>query len=423
MVTGATQLKYTRPREAILCASAHRLCSNSRGHLQRSMKIRQGYKFKLRPNCAAEAAMFRMVGSCRFVWNKMLALNLARLNRGQRTLHWVAMANLLPTMKRVWPWLATDTYSHNLQQVCKRLAEAFKKTFTKGTTHSGRKPRFKRRGQVCSARFPVALRVDGNRIRIPKIGWVRFRKSREIKGTLKNITIRKECMGWFISIQVEQDVDQPVHPSTSSIGIDLGIAKFAALSDGTFIESINAFRAHEEQLAKAQRRLSRKKRSSNNWKKQKRIVSRIQHRIGNIRRDFLHKASATISNSHAIVCVEDLKISSMSRSAKGTVENPGKSVKAKSGLNKSILDQGWGMFREFLAYKLAWSGGQLVAVPAAYTSQRCSQCEHVAKENRKLQSRFECVQCGYKSNADTNAAINILRAGQALCGAGTLVPA
>ena len=361
--------------------------------------------------------MFRMVGSCRFVWNKMLALNLARLKRGQRTLHWVAMANMLPTMKRIWPWLASDPYSHNLQQVCKRLYEAWQRCFKKGTKHSGRKPRFKRRDQVSSARFPSALRVDGSRIRIPKIGLVRFRKSREIEGTIKNATLKKESTGWFISIQTEREIDQPVHPSTGEIGIDVGITKFAALSDGTFVEPINAFKTHQKRLAKAQRVLARKKRFSSNWKKQKRIISRIHSRIANIRRDFLHKVSTAISDSQAIVYVEDLKVSSMSRSAKGTTENPGKNVKAKSGLNRSILDQGWSMFREFLDYKLTWKGGKLVAVPAPYTSQTCCVCGHVAKENRLTQSVFRCVLCMHEENADTNASNNILGAGQALRGA------
>lgn len=380
-------------------------------------KIQQAYKFKLRPNKTSEAAMFRMVGSCRFVWNKLLALNLARLKRGQRVLHWVAMANLLPTMKKIWPWLASDAYSHNLQQVCKRLHDAFARMFKKGTIHSGRKPRFKRRDHVSSARFPSALKIEGNRIKIPKIGWLRFHKSREIEGTMKNATLKLEPTGWFVSIQTEREIEQSVHPSTSEIGIDVGIARFATLSDGTYIEPICAFKKHQDKLAKAQRALSRKKKFSSNWKKQKKIIGRIHSRIANIRRDFLHKVSTSIANSHGTVFVEDLKVSSMSRSAAGTIEKPGKNVNAKSGLNRSILDQGWSMFREMLAYKIAWRGGQLVAVPPAYTSQQCSNCQHTAKGNRKSQSVFECVHCGHSENADGNAAKNVLRAGQALCGA------
>jgi len=352
----------------------------------------------------------------------MLALNLARLKRGQRVLHWVYMCRLLTRMKEIWPWLMTDAFGHNLQQVCKRLYDAFKRMFTKGTKHSGRKPRFKRRDDICSARFPSALKVDGSRIKIPKIGWVRFRKSREIIGTIKNATLLKESTGWFISIQAEREIEDPIHQSTTEVGIDVGVTRFATLSDGSFVEPINAFKKHQDRLARAQRLLSRKVRFSSNWKKQKKQVDRVHSKIANIRKDFLHKLSTKISDSQAVVYVEDLKVSNMSKSASGTIESPGKNVKAKSGLNRSILDQGWGMFREMLAYKLAWRGGKLVAVPPQYTSQRCPECGHVAKENRKSQSEFCCVECGHSAHADHVGAINVLRAGQALCGVGTLVP-
>lgn len=361
--------------------------------------------------------MLRMVGACRFVWNKLLELNLARLKRGQRVLHWASMCRLLGVMKKVWPWLASDPYSHNLQQVCKRQYDAWQRCFKKGTKHSGRRPRFKRKDQSSSARFPSALRVDNKRIKIPKIGWIRFFKSREIEGVIRNVTLKKESTGWFVSIQTEREIDQPVHPSSSEIGIDVGVTRFATFSDGTHVEPLNAFRSTEKRLAKAQRLLSRKKKFSSNWKKQKQIVSRIHSKIANMRSDFLHKLSTTISDSQAVVYVEDLKVANMSKSAKGTAEKPGTNVAAKSGLNKSILDQGWGMFREMLEYKLKWRGGKLVAVPPHYTSQRCCRCDHVAKENRKTQSKFECVQCGFSENADVVGAINILRAGQALCGA------
>jgi putative transposase len=258
--------------------------------------------------------------------------------------------------------------------------------------------------------------IEGNRIRIPKIGMVRFRKSREIQGTIKNVTLTKDATGWFVAIQTEREVPEPIHPSVGEVGIDVGVVRFATFSDGSYIEPVNAMRKMEKRLAKSQGLLSRKVKFSANWEKQNKIVNRIRSRIANIRRDFLHKLSTKISDSQAVVYVEDLKVSNMTRSAKGTVDNPGKNVKAKAGLNRSILDQGWGMFREMLAYKLAWRGGRLVAVPPAYTSQRCPECGHVAKENRKSQSEFCCVECNHSANADHVGAINVLRAGQALCG-------
>ena len=142
-------------------------------------------------------------------------------------------------------------------------------------------------------------------------------------------------------------------------------------------------------------------------------VQRIHARISNARRDYLHKATTTISQNHAMVCIEDLQVRNMSKSASGTIEAPGKNVRAKSGLNKSILDQGGYEFRRQLDYKLAWNGGQLIAVPPHNTSRTCPCCGHIAKENRLSRSRFECVECDFKGDADVVGAINVLRAGHA----------
>jgi putative transposase len=131
------------------------------------------------------------------------------------------------------------------------------------------------------------------------------------------------------------------------------------------------------------------------------------------RKDFLHKESTKIAKNHRVVIVEDLKVKNMSASAKGTIEKPGKNVRAKAGLNRSILDQGWGMFSVMLATKLAWAGGELITVAPQYTSQECPACHHVSPDNRRTQARFLCVECGYENNADHVGAINIRRAGYA----------
>ncbi|MEN1416579.1 transposase, partial [Pseudomonas aeruginosa] len=135
--------------------------------------------------------------------------------------------------------------------------------------------------------------------------------------------------------------------------------------------------------------------------------------IGNARRDYLHKTSTAISQNHAMVCIEDLQVRNMSKSAAGTTEQPGRNVRAKSGLNKAILDQGWFEFRRQLDYKLAWRGGWLVTVPPQNTSRTCPCCGHVSADNRQTQARFACVECGFEDNADVVGAINVLRAGHA----------
>jgi putative transposase len=202
------------------------------------------------------------------------------------------------------------------------------------------------------------------------------------------------------------------------VGIDMGIARCATLSNGTFYAPLNSFRRHQAQLRKAQRAMSRKAKFGKNWKKARSRVQRIHARIGNARRDYLHKTTTTISQNHAMVCVEDLQVRNMSRSAAGSTERPGKHVRAKSGLNKAILDQGWFEFRRQLDYKLAWNGGYLIAVPPQNTSRACPRCNHVSKDNRQTQSRFACMSCGYENHADVVGAINVLERGQRLLACG-----
>ncbi len=243
----------------------------------------------------------------------------------------------------------------------------------------------------------------------------------KVTGVVKNVTVSQSCGKWYISIQTESEVSTPVHPSASMIGLDAGVAKLATLSDGTVFEPVNSFQKNQKTLARLQRQLSRKVKFSNNWQKQKRKIQRLHSCIANIRRDYLHKVTTTVSKNHAMIVIEDLKVSNMSKSAAGTVSLPGRNVRAKSGLNRSILDQGWYEIRRQLAYKQLWRGGQVLAVPPAYTSQRCVCCGHTAKENRLSQSKFRCQVCGYTANADVNGARNILAAGHAVLACGEMV--
>ena len=234
----------------------------------------------------------------------------------------------------------------------------------------------------------------------------------------KNITVSQSGSKWYASIQTEREVPQPVPTATTAIGIDVGIARFATMSDGSFLAPLNSFKKHQQRLARYQRRMSRKVKFSNNWKKEKTRIQKVHACIANTRKDFLHKTTTTISQNHALVCIEDLQVSNMSRSSKGNSEQHGKRVSQKSGLNRAILDQGWGEFRRQLGYKMAWNGGILLVVPAHHTSQTCSCCGHIAKENRLKQVEFLCVDCGYAENADVAGVINVLERGQRLLACG-----
>ena len=298
-----------------------------------------------------------------------------------------------------------------MQHALKDLERAYKNFFAKRADF----PRFKRKGSGESFRYPDAkqfkLDAGNGRIFLLKLGWMRLRLSREVLGTLKNATVSLNAGKWYVSIQTEREVEQPVPTASTAVGIDMGITRFATLSDGTFYAPLNSFKKHAQRLARYQRRMSRKVKFSKNWNKAKRRVQNTHTRISNARSDYLHKTSTTISKNHAMVCIEDLRVRNMSTSAAGDTETPGKNVRAKSGLNKAILDQGWFEFRRQLAYKLGWNGGTLVAVPAHNTSRTCPCCGHIAKENRLTQAKFACVDCGYEENADVVGAMNVLARG------------
>lgn len=384
------------------------------------MKKLQAFRYRLKPTPQQECLFWQFAGCRRKVWNMVLELEKENYANGGKYIGYNTNAKLLPIWKK-----KSETkflkipYSSILQQSLRDLDQAFDDFF------NGKKgfPKPRKRSLHSTFRYVRDYKIDSNNsvVHLPKIGWVKYHNSREIEGTPKNVTVRFDNGYWYISIQTEREVDQLVHPNTESqLGIDLGIARFATFSNGETVEALNSFKRYEKRLAFLQRRLAKKKRKSSNWFKALGRVQKLHAKIANVRKDFLHKLTTNISNNHAFVAVENLEIRNMSRSAKGTIEKHGRNVKAKSGLNKSILDQGWFEFKRQLAYKLEWLNGKLVEVPPQYTSQKCSSCGYTHSDNRKSQSKFKCKQCSYEANADVNASINILVAGLAItaCGAG-----
>jgi len=304
-----------------------------------------------------------------------------------------------------------------LQQSLKDLESAFKNFFQQCADF----PKFKKKGLKESFRFPQGCKLEqqNNRLYLPKIGWVRYRNSRDVVGEIKNVTVSQKCGRFFVSIQTEFEYKIPTHKG-GEIGIDMGIIRFATLSSGEFFEPLNAFKTYKGKLAKLQRQLKNKVKFSRNWQKLKAKIANLHHKIANCRKDFLHQTSSKISKNHAMIYVEDLQVSTMSTSAKGDAEQPGKNVKQKSGLNRAILDQSWFEFRRQLDYKTQWQGGFLVAVPPQNTSRTCPCCGHIAKENRQTQASFECVECGYTENVDVVGALNVLERGRAIVHASTI---
>lgn len=378
------------------------------------MQILKAFKFELMPNGAQIRKIKQFCGCSRFVFNRALAYRNEQYEADKSfKFSYNKIANLLPEWKRELTWLK-DCHSQVLQQALKDLESSFKNFFAKRSDF----PKFKRKGEKDSFRFPQGCKLEqqNNRIYLPKIGWVRYRNSRNVSGSLKNVTVRQKCGKWYISVQTEFEQKTP-QPKGGEIGIDMGIVRFATLSNGEHFEPINAFKNLKGKLVKLQKQFKHKTKFSKNWQKLKAKIAKLHHKISNIRKNYLHQISSQISQSHAIVYVEDLQVTNMSKSAKGDVEQHGKNVKQKSGLNRMILDQSWFEFRRQLDYKLLWNGGHLVAVPPQNTSRTCPCCGHTAKDNRQTQAVFECVECGYTENADVAGAINILRRGQEILAA------
>jgi putative transposase len=372
------------------------------------MNIRKGYKYRLKTNRQAQRSFVAFAGACRFVWNKILAMNEGRYLAGVPRLSYHDAAGLLTLWKQSeeYGWLHS-VHSQVLQQCLIDLERAY----TNLCAGRAAPPRYRKKFLADSFRYPQGFKLDGRKVYLPKIGWVEFWHSRDSEGTVKNVTISRQGKHWFVAFQVEIDLPDPAHPATAEVGIDLGIATFAAFSDGRLHPPLNAYRRAEKKKARMQRKLAGMVKYSQHWKKQQQRITKLDSRIANCRGDFLHKLSTETSKNHAVIVIEDLQVKNMSRSARGTLEEPGRSVAQKAGLNKAILDQGWGTFRRMLEYKQRWRGGEVIAVNPRYTSQTCPVCGHVSAKNRLQQALFSCEECGYSYHADVVAARNILAVG------------
>jgi len=378
----------------------------------------RAYRFQLRLKPTQQHQLQRWAGGLRWVWNQALAEQRARHARGEKYAGYAQMCKWLTAWRSApgTAWLASGPI-HPQQQVLKRLDEAYKRFFAK----AGGFPSFKRRGEEPGMRFPdpkqFALDPANGRIKCPKLGWVRLRLSEPVVGTLRNVSLTREGAGrsarWYASIQVQVAQTLPALGVAPTLGIDLGLTVFAALSEGACIAPLRALACQQVRLRRYQRSVSRKKKGSANRRKAVARLANLHRRITRQRNDWLHKLSTELADRHPVIALEDLRVKNMSASARGTVAAPGQRVRQKAGLNRSIQDAAWGAFTRQLGDKTRWRGGQVILVNPAYTSRTCRCCGHEAPENRKTQSAFLCVACGHTEHADVHAAKNILAAGHA----------
>ncbi len=368
----------------------------------------QAFKFELRPNGEQLRNLRQFAGSCRFVYNKAFALNVERYEKKEKRLGYAGLCALLPNWKMEHEFLSAVP-AQALQQSLKNLERAYTNFFRKRADF----PKFKKKGQRESFRIPQGFEIDNQngRIKLPKLGWMRYRKSQDILGEASNVTVSESCGKWYVSVQTEREAETPQHPSTSAVGMDWGIVNFVTLSDGEVVDQCQPLKKFLPRLAKLQRRMARKKKFSKNWRKAKACITKLHTKVANIRKDFVHQVSNDISKNHVVVCIEDLQVKNISKSAMS--KSATKKVAQKSGLNRSILDASPFELRRQLEYKTQWQGGLLVPVPPQNTSRKCPECGHVSAENRKSQAKFVCVECEFSANADFVGAVNIREAGLA----------
>jgi putative transposase len=379
--------------------------------------MRKAYKFRLYPTKHQEQTLFWTLMRCRELYNAALSERRDAYRIVGKSISYYEQKRDLPEIKTEIRPEYKDIHSQVLQDVLLRLNRAFENFFRR--VKNGEEPgypRFQGRNRYNSFTYPqggYSLTHD-SRLCLSKIGSIQIRLHREIEGTMKTCTITYEAGQWYAVFSCEVEQSEPLPLVESEIGIDLGVTHFAALSDGTFIESPRYYRKAQKQLERLQQALSRKKRGSHRRERARRAVAKAHRKIANQRRDFHHKHAKKLVEQHQTIVFEELEITNVSRRAKPKQDEQGNylpnGAAAKSGLNKSILDAGWGQFQQIVSCKAAWAGRTVMFVNPRYTSQVCSQCGVVKKKD--LSERWHSCECGCELDRDTNAAINILRLGR-----------
>ena len=342
------------------------------------------YKRKLKLTSTQEQRVNSWIGACRYVYNLALETRIEAWKKQKKVGKYELMKQLPALKETIW---IADVPSQSLQNVIERLDVAYQKFFAGGGF-----PRWAAKHRYNSILFK-SVQVEGNTVRLPKLGTLKAFKDRFVHGKSKTATIIREHDGYYVCItsQIEQ---YPIRLAreNQAVGLDMGIAHFCVSSQGEYTSNPGHFAKYERQVRIENRSLSRKKRGSANWYKQKAKLSRIHAKIGRVRRDFLHQQSWKVVRDNGLIAVEDLKVKNMVR----------------SNLAKHINDAGWATFRRQLQYKADWHGRSFVVVDPKHTSQTCSECGHKERDNRQSQAKFVCLSCGVEQNADVNAARNIL---------------
>ena len=361
--------------------------------------MRKTFKFRIFPTHKQITILNQTLNNCCWLYNYLLEQRKDSWATEQKNISRFKQQKAFKQLKQEH-WFLKNIYSQILQDVSTRVDLAFRAFFRR--VKSGNKPgypRFRSNLRYDSFTYPQSgFKLLKNVVQLSKIGGIKIKLHRSIKGKIKTCTVRRTPTDkWFVSFTCDIDHKPVEQPVELSVGIDMGLLSFTTLSSGEQVKNPRFFKKEEKALAKAQRKLSDQKKATKARAKARKVVARVHERISNKRHNFAHQESRKLVNKYNTICVEDLSINDMKKDNFRCI-------------NKSIGDAAWGMFLDFIKYKAEYAGKRQIKINPAYTSQDCSRCG--TRQKLKLSDRiYHCPCCGLQLNRDVNAALNILTLG------------